>query len=165
MLERRRNYTAFIVESVWILPSVAIPVGMFVALVLTVYLGGIHLPGATETIDPARVEQTPPFDHPGLREVAPGKYVAVLIAQTWSWTPNELHIPVGSTVTFHVASKDVTHGLFVENTTINEMVIPGLVSHLTYTFTRPGEYPMFCHEYCGAGHQAMAGKIVVEGQK
>jgi cytochrome c oxidase subunit II len=41
-------------------------------------------------------------------------------------------------------------------------VLPGYVSQLTYTFERPGEYLIACNEYCGLGHHAMGGKVIVE---
>ena len=65
----RRSFTAYLVESAWILPSIAIPVAMFVALVLTLYLGGIHLPSHADHLAPGQVAQTPPFTQPDLRQV------------------------------------------------------------------------------------------------
>jgi cytochrome c oxidase subunit 2 len=41
------------------------------------------------------------------------------------------------------------------------MVLPGQISKLTHRFDKPGEYNYVCHEYCGAGHAAMFGKITV----
>jgi cytochrome c oxidase subunit 2 len=41
------------------------------------------------------------------------------------------------------------------------MVIPGQVSRVTATFDKPGEYLIVCHEYCGAGHHVMFGKVIV----
>jgi cytochrome c oxidase subunit 2 len=42
------------------------------------------------------------------------------------------------------------------------MVLPGQVSELEYTFREAGEHLLICHEYCGAGHHAMAGKVIAE---
>ena len=42
------------------------------------------------------------------------------------------------------------------------MLIPGQVSRATYTFREPGEHLLVCHEYCGAGHHLMFGKVTVE---
>lgn len=162
--ERRGTYTAFLIESAWILPSIAIPVGMIVALLLTTFLINVHLPGQSGHVNPQQLNQTPPFDHPGLRAAGPGQYDLVMIAQTWQWTPNQVRVPAGSTVNFVVASRDVTHGLLIDNTDVNLMVLPGHISRATYRFNRPGDYPLVCHEYCGIGHQTMAGHITVEGR-
>lgn len=123
---------------------------------------GIHLPGAHGRIDPATARQTPPFDQPGLREVEPGKYQLVLVAQAWSFTPAEIHVPAGSEVTIVATSLDVIHGLHIDDTRVNMMLIPGQVAENTYRFEHAGEHLLVCHEYCGAGHHFMFGKVVVE---
>jgi cytochrome c oxidase subunit 2 len=43
--ERRPVTTIYLYELAWILPSIAIPVGMLVALAVTAFGAGIHLPG------------------------------------------------------------------------------------------------------------------------
>ena len=32
----------------------------------------------------------------------------------------------------------------------------------TFTFDRPGEYPIACNEYCGVAHHMMVGKLIVK---
>jgi cytochrome c oxidase subunit 2 len=112
--------------------------------------------------DPQVLAASPPFDRPGLRQLAPGRYEAVIVAQTWQFTPNEIRVPAGSTVTFIATSKDVIHGFKIENTDVNMMLLPGQVSRLTTRFNTPGEYLFICQEYCGVGHHLMFGKVIVE---
>lgn len=123
---------------------------------------GFHLPSRAQAVDPKTVATTPPFDDPGVHEVAPGRYEAVVIARAWSFQPNEIRVPVGHEVTFKVTSADVIHGFYVEGTRINLMVLPGQVSQLSYTFDEPGEHLLICHEYCGVGHQTMHAKVIAE---
>lgn len=123
---------------------------------------GIRLPGRVATIDPARVYQTPPFDKPGLRQVGPREYVAVMVGQAWAFNPAEIRVPRGSTVTFRATSIDVLHGMNVEGTRVNLMLIPGQIGESTQRFDEPGEFLIICHEYCGIGHHTMAGKVIVE---
>jgi len=104
----------------------------------------------------------PPFDNPGVRETAPGRYEVVMIGQAWSFTPGEVRVPAGSEVTFLMTSPDVIHGFHVEGTRLNVMLIPGQVARVSYTFEEPGEHLIICHEYCGIGHHNMWGKVVVE---
>jgi cytochrome c oxidase subunit 2 len=85
-----------------------------------------------------------------------------LTGQIWSFTPNEIRIPAGSTVTFVATSRDVVHGLMVHGANVNTMLLPGQIARVTTRFDRPGEYPMLCHEYCGIAHHTMWGKIIVE---
>lgn len=153
---------AYLFEIAWILPSIAIPIALLVALVLTAFAVGISVPGVAGRVDPKAINTTPPFDQPGLRELAPGRYELAMVAQVFNFTPDTVEVPVGSTVTFLVTSRDVIHGLKVNGTPINTMVIPGQISKLTTRFDRPGEYLVVCHEYCGGGHHLMAGKIIVK---
>lgn len=123
---------------------------------------GIVLPSRTAQLDASEVRTTPPFDNPGLREIAPGKYEAVILGQAWSFVPNEIRIPAGSEVTFTTTSADVLHGLAIEGTRVNLMLIPGQITKFTYRFENPGEHLIICHEYCGLGHHVMSGKVIVE---
>jgi len=108
------------------------------------------------------LRNTPPFDHPGVREVAPGKFEAVVIGQTWAFTPDEIDLPVGADVTFVATSADVVHGFLIPGTRVNMMLVPGEVSKFNYRFREPGEYLLICHEYCGRLHHTMSAKVVVK---
>ncbi|HEY7677599.1 MAG TPA: cytochrome c oxidase subunit II [Candidatus Methylomirabilis sp.] len=158
----RRPSTVYLYELAWILPSVAIPVGMLVALLVTSFGAGIHLPGDHGRVEPTKVAQTAPFDKPGLVELGPGRYEVRLTGQVWSFTPNEIRVPAGATVTFVATSRDVVHGFFIPRANVNVMLLPGQVARATARFEEPGEYPYFCHEYCGIAHHIMWGKVIVE---
>jgi hypothetical protein len=71
---------------------------------------GIVPPSSGQRIDPTRVAQTPPFDHPGLRKIAAGSYEAYYVAHVFAFAPDTITIPRGSRVTFYVTSPDVVHG-------------------------------------------------------
>ena len=137
--------------------------GAFLLALLYATVGhDIQLPGDAGTIIPAEVRQTPPFDNPGLREIEPGRYEAVVLGVAWSFQPNEIRIPVGSEVTFIMTATDLIHGFNIEGTTVNAMLIPGQITRVTYTFRRPGEHLIICHEYCGILHHTMYGRVIVE---
>lgn len=140
-------------------------------VILVIFLGasfyaalgmGIMLPTREGEIDVSQVRTTPPFDNPGVREVAPGVYEVVVLGQAWSFVPQEIRVPAGAEVTFIATAADVLHGLNVEGTRVNIMLIPGQVSRVTHRFEKPGEHLLICHEYCGLGHHLMAGKVIVE---
>jgi len=158
----RPGTTVYLYELAWILPSIAIPVGMLVALVVTAFGVGIHLPGDHGRVDPARLATTPPFDRPGVVEVGPGRYEVRMVAGVWAFTPGEIRVPAGSTVTFLATSRDVVHGLLIHAANVNLMLLPGQVARATARFHRPGAYPLICHEYCGIAHHTMWGRVVVE---
>lgn len=147
--------------------TVAVLVAFFVAVIASVGEAGIHLPTQVDSVDPTEVSSTPPFDNPGLFQTGDDTYDAVIVAQTWQFTPEELTVPAGSEVTFIVTSRDVIHGFMIPDTVVNAMVIPGQITEVTYTFEDPGEHKFICHEYCGLandqiGHHSMFGRLVVE---
>jgi cytochrome c oxidase subunit II len=125
------------------------------------FADGVNPPSDTQQIDPRKVSQTPPFDRPGLHKLPDGSYEAYYVAQVFSFDPSVLTVPAGSKVTFYVTSSDVVHGFFIPDTDINMMAVPGWVNEQTHTFSKPGEYLLICHEYCGLGHQNMFAKIEV----
>jgi len=133
----------------------------FATVTVSAFAWGLQLPSPSGRVDPEKLGETPPFDKPGLREIAPGQYETFLTALTWAFLPNKLSIPAGATVTFKVTSKDVIHGFEIPGKRANVMVIPGQVSTVTVKFDQPGEYLYICHEYCGVAHHVMFGKITV----
>ncbi len=111
--------------------------------------------------NPAEILATDIFSNPGVIETSANKYRVAMVAQTFSFNPSEVRLPVDSEIEFYVTSKDVLHGFQIKSTNTNMEIIPGEVSYSSYTFKKPGEYWVICNEYCGIGHQNMLGKIVV----
>ena len=149
-------------ERIWLAFGLAILV-LFAAVITTAaVVDGFVPPSRVQSIDPTKVAQTPPFDHPGLRKIAEGAYEAYYVARVFSFTPAEIRVPVGSRVTFYVTSTDVEHGFSIPETGVNTMVTPGWVSSVAHTFKQRGTFLLVCNEYCGAGHHMMAAKVTVE---
>ena len=150
------------IEAAWIVPSTVIPAIMLVLILYATFAVGAHVPSHEQIVDPKLIGQTAPFDSPGVFDRGAGAYEVVMVGQTWSFRPNEIRVPVGSRVTFTSTSQDVIHGLRVEKTNVNIMLIPGQVGRATAHFTQTGEYLLVCHEYCGLAHHTMFGKVIVE---
>jgi cytochrome c oxidase subunit 2 len=148
-------------ERLWIGITVCAILFMLAAITLASFGLGASLPGASGSVDPRILIKEPPFNTPGLYQLSTGKYQAIIIASAWAFNPNKLQVPAGSEITFKVTSRDVTHGLLIEGTNINLMILPGQVAEATHKFEKPGTYLFVCHEYCGTGHQTMSGKIIV----
>lgn len=151
-----------LVELAWILPTVAIPIGMLVAIVVAAFGMSIHVPTNTGVIQAATFDRTLPIDRPGVILVAPGHYQVVLISQAGSFLPNEIRVPAGSTVDFIATSRDDGRGLRIEGTNVEVMLSLGQVANVREQFNRPGEYPLVCHQRCGVGRQGTGGKVIVE---
>jgi len=77
---------------------------------------------------------------------------------------NELHVPVGRPVKMIMTSEDVIHDLFVPAFRVKADIIPGRYSHMWFEATKPGEYHLFCAEYCGTKHSGMIGRVIVMEQ-
>ncbi len=92
-------------------------------------------------------------------------YQVYVVARMWQFDPPEIDVPVGSTVDFYLTSKDVTHGFNIADKSVNMMAVYGGITETTVHFDKPGTYSILCHEYCGAGHQSMTGKVVVSPKK
>jgi cytochrome c oxidase subunit II len=151
-------------ERNWLKFSVAL-LAVFAALVTVAgFTAGFQLPGRESRVDPRTVMTEGPWAEPGVRELSDGRFEAYIIAQTWSFSPREIVLPVGAAVDIYVTSPDLQHGLKIIDTNVNVMVLPGQVSKLSFTFDEVGEFPYICHEYCGSGHAAMFGTVKVLSQ-
>ncbi len=148
-------------ERLWLTFGMAI-LALFIAVLAVAALGeGFVPPSNVQTIDPTRVAQTPPFDHPGLRKVGDRAYEAYYVAHIFSFDPATITVPAGSHVTFYVTSTDVEHGFSIPATGVNVMVTPGWVSSVSHTFKDAGTFLLVCNEFCGIAHQTMSAKVVV----
>src|SRR4051812_41747412 len=74
---------------------------------------------------------------------------------------NELHVPIGEPVRLLMTSQDVIHSFFVPAFRIKQDVVPGRLTETWFQATKPGEYHLFCAEFCGTEHAVMGGRIVV----
>ncbi len=115
---------------------------------------------------PTCITDVQPFKEGRLIQHAPKRYELHIVARMWFFDFNqgqtEIEIPAGSTVDIYLTSLDVVHGMHINGTTVNLMAIPGTVNYARYKFEKPGVYHVVCHEFCGVGHHAMQGKIVVK---
>ncbi|MGJ9458675.1 cytochrome c oxidase subunit II [Oceanobacillus sp. CF4.6] len=149
-------------EEIWLILGVGILVLSMVVTGYQTFAMGMGPPSNTETIDPQKVDETAPFDNPGVFKTGENEYEVVMTLQIFSFTPDKIEVPVGSEVTFTMTSKDVIHGFQIAGTNVNAMVVPGHIQKITETFDEPGEYLVLCNEYCGAGHQMMATTVTVK---
>lgn len=152
-------------EAWWIRISLVMIVVFVLSIITASVAFNIQVPGVGGRIDPNALDAPgSPFANPGLRELAPGKYEAYIIAQAWSFNPSPITVPAGSEITFYVTSRDIQHGFKIANTNVNFMALPGQISTLRAKFDTPGAYNIICHEYCGLAHHLMFGQLVVQGE-
>lgn len=93
-----------------------------------------------------------------------------VIGKQWMWKAehpggqheiNALHVPTGRPVQLTMISQDVFHSFSIPDFRIKREVIPGRYSTVWFQATTPGDYHLFCSQYCGTLHAGMIGKITV----
>lgn len=125
-------------EKIWLFAGVVMLVVFLATITTAAVVDGFVPPSRVQSIDPAKVSTTPPFDRPGLHRIANNQYEAYCVGHIFAWEPSKLAVPAGAHVTFYVTSTDVVHGFSIPKTGVNTMVSPGWVSSVAYTFAKPG---------------------------
>ena len=148
-------------EKIWLAFGMASLV-LFLSIVGVSAFTQDHTPaGGMDTIDPKKVNETAPFDKPGVTQLDDDTYQVAIVAMAFGYNAPELKVPVGKEIIFKLTSTDVVHSFTIDNTKVNMMVVPGRITTKSYTFDKPGKYLILCNEYCGGGHHLMFTEIEV----
>lgn len=106
-------------------------------------------------------------------EIPTGDVLEVeVIGHQWWWefrypqyglvTANELHVPVGKTVTLRMVTQDVLHSFWLPQLAAKRDVFQNRTSTLWFTAEEPGLYPGQCAEFCGIQHGRMAFHVMAD---
>jgi len=93
--------------------------------------------------------------------IAPQARTFRIDARQYAYSPSELNVNPGDTVTIQLVSADVVHGLYVDDYDISVEADPGQTTPLTFTADHPGSFRFRCNVTCGAMHPFMIGKLNV----
>jgi heme/copper-type cytochrome/quinol oxidase subunit 2 len=93
--------------------------------------------------------------------IAPQERTFVIDARQYAYSPSELKVNAGDTVTIQLVSTDVVHGLYVDDYNISVEADPGQSAILTFVADKPGSFRFRCNLTCGAMHPFMIGKLTV----
>ena len=74
---------------------------------------------------------------------------------------NALHVPLGRPVQLVMTSEDVIHDFSVPAFRVKHDVLPGRYTSLWFKAGQPGDFRLFCTQFCGTDHAAMLGWITV----
>jgi len=95
-----------------------------------------------------------------------------VVGHQWWWefqypeqgfvTANELHVPVGRTVSLTLTSADVIHSFWVPRLGGKRDLNPGSENRLWFTPEEPGVYYGQCAELCGTSHANMRMRVMVD---
>jgi cytochrome c oxidase subunit 2 len=92
-----------------------------------------------------------------------------VVGHQWWWefrypeynltTANEIHIPVGRTVSLRMGSADVIHSFWVPQFAAKRDVFANRETRMWFKAEVEGEYPGECAEFCGIQHARMGYRI------
>ncbi len=99
---------------------------------------------------------------PGCKRIPPNARHIPVTLKRYEFVPAEIHIRKGEVVVLDVTTADVQHGIKSDALDINEPVQKGHITQIVVQVDRPGVYPLQCSIICGAHHDDMVGKLVVE---
>ena len=77
----------------------------------------------------------------------------------------DLHLKINKPVKFELRSIDVLHNFYVPQFRGKMDMVPGMITFYWLTPTRTGDFEVLCAEYCGTGHYAMRGRVIVDEEK
>ena len=122
-----------------------------------------HFLGGGNGPDPATLHLRGEFveSNLGVAEGPAGSLTVRMIAQQYVFVPQCVVVPAGVPVRFRITSADAVHMLSFLGTNYGLKALPGVITEATYTFAKPGEFKIPCHEFCGPGHYAMRAQLEV----
>src|SRR5271163_3512592 len=91
-----------------------------------------------------------------------------IVGKQWMWKAehpggqheiDSLHIPINRQLQLTMISQDVFHSFSIPAFRVKREVIPGRYSTVWFEATTPGNYHLFCTQYCGTLHSQMIGTI------
>jgi len=87
-----------------------------------------------------------------------------VVAERFSFSPSKIKVKQGADVEFVVTSEDTGHGFHIPAAGINAVIPQQGKGELRVRFIarEKGDYIFECSRPCGAGHNMMRGRIVVE---
>ena len=156
-------------EKLWVTIAFVWCVILFASMPLWHWKGGQNPAGVRTKVDPrAFYTRTIQFanqykigDDGGITIAAPppGSHV-YLVGLTYQWYPI-LQLEKGKEYMLHISSLDVNHGFSLYQLNTNFGISPGYDYALRVTPTGAGDFRIICNEFCGIGHHAMVGRVIV----
>ena len=77
----------------------------------------------------------------------------------------DLHLEINQPVKVELRSFDVLHNFYVPQFRAKMDMLPGIITYYWFTPEKTGNYEILCAEYCGTGHYAMRGRVLVDEEK
>ncbi len=88
--------------------------------------------------------------------------VIPIVAKKFGYSPSEVRLKKGETVTLLLKTEDVPHGLKSKDLQLDAKIVPGQETKVTVTPQTAGQFTAFCSTFCGSGHFNMKMTFIVE---
>ena len=88
--------------------------------------------------------------------------VIPIVAKKFAYSPSEVRLKKGETVTLLLKTEDVAHGLKSKDLQLDAKIVPGQETKVTVTPQTAGTFTAFCSTFCGSGHMSMRMTFIVE---
>jgi cytochrome c oxidase subunit 2 len=98
----------------------------------------------------------------GISKNPANERVIKILAQRFTFTPNEIILKKGENVRLEFTSLDFIHGFNVPDLNIRADLPPGQLTTIHLTPQKAGTFEFICDNFCGAGHEDMGGRIIVK---
>jgi cytochrome c oxidase subunit 2 len=93
-------------------------------------------------------------------EEAGAQHVSML-AMKFDYLPDTVTVRQGKPVVLELSALDRIHGFNAPGLGLRTDIPPGAPTILRFTPQKPGVYNLHCDNFCGDGHEGMAGRIIV----
>jgi heme/copper-type cytochrome/quinol oxidase subunit 2 len=95
------------------------------------------------------------------RQPKPARVIKVEMKK-YAVSPAEIHVRQGEAIALELTTADVQHGFDVPDMGISEPVQPGQTARIALKTDRKGTFEVTCGVICGARHEQMRGRIIVD---
>lgn len=86
---------------------------------------------------------------------APAAKTISIVAQRFAFEPSEITVKKGQEITLVIHSKDVSHGLVIEELGVRTEIKKGKSAEVKFAAETTGTFEGRCAHFCGAGHGSM----------
>ena len=93
--------------------------------------------------------------------ISPQERTFQVEARQFAYSPSEITVNPGDTITIQLVSTDVVHGLYIDGYDLSVEADPGQTATLSFKANKPGSFRFRCNVTCGAMHPFMIGKLTV----
>ncbi|HSB01118.1 MAG TPA: cupredoxin domain-containing protein, partial [Anaerolineales bacterium] len=96
-----------------------------------------------------------------VQPITPQERTFRIEARQVAYSPSELKVNPGDTVTIQLVSTDVVHGLYIDGYGVSVEADPGQTATITFVADKSGSFRFRCNVTCGAMHPFRIGKFTI----